>query len=289
MAMTLDEWLRAAHASIDLRDAQVLACHALGCGRAVLIARGRDPLDAAQQAVLQALLDRRAAGEPVAYIVGRREFFGLDLVVSPGVLIPRPDSELLVERALACIRDLPAPRVLDAGTGSGAIALAIKAQCPQAQVTALDRSAAALQIARDNAVRLGLEVDFVTSNWFDAVGAHEFDCIVSNPPYIRVSDPHLVQGDLRFEPADALVSGEDGLDALRTLCGSAPARLAGGGSLFCEHGYDQAGAVRALMRCAGLADVSSWRDIAGIERVSGGCSADAGCRATLGSAQRLSG
>lgn len=268
--MTLDDWLREARASIDRRDAQVLACHALGCDRAALIARGRHPLDAAQQAVLYALLHRRVAGEPVAYIVGRREFFGLDLAVAPGVLIPRPDTELLVECALERVRDLPAPRVLDAGTGSGAIALAIKAQCPQAQVTALDRSGAALQIARDNAARLGLDVMFVASDWLDAVGAHEFDCIVSNPPYIRMSDPHLAQGDLRFEPADALVSGEDGLDALRTLCGSAPARLAEGGSLLCEHGYDQAGAVRALMRCAGLADVSSWRDIAGIERVSGG-------------------
>jgi release factor glutamine methyltransferase len=160
--------------------------------------------------------------------------------------------------------------VLDAGTGSGAIALAIKAQCPQAQLTALDRSEAALAIARGNAQRLGLEVRFVASNWLEAIVDEGFDCIVSNPPYIRADDPHLAQGDLRFEPPAALASGEDGLDALRTLCRQAPQRLAEGGWLLCEHGYDQAPAVRALMRCAGLADVASWRDIAGIERVSGG-------------------
>lgn len=268
--MTLDDWLRAARAHIDSRDAQVLAAHALGCDRAGLIARGRDALDEAALATLDALLERRAAGEPVAYLVGRREFFGLDLAVAPGVLIPRPETEGLVDLALARIAGLASPRVLDAGTGSGAIALAIKAQCPQAQLTALDRSEAALAIARGNAQRLGLEVRFVASNWLEAIVDEGFDCIVSNPPYIRADDPHLAQGDLRFEPPAALASGEDGLDALRTLCRQAPQRLAEGGWLLCEHGYDQAPAVRALMRCAGLADVASWRDIAGIERVSGG-------------------
>ena len=253
--MTLDDWLRAARARIDSRDAQVLAAHALGCDRAGLIARGRDALDEAALATLDALLERRAAGEPVAYLVGRRDFFGL---------------EGLVDLALARIAGLASPRVLDAGTGSGAIALAIKAQCPQAQLTALDRSEAALAIARGNAQRLGLEVRFVASNWLEAIVDEGFDCIVSNPPYIRADDPHLAQGDLRFEPPAALASGEDGLDALRTLCRQAPQRLAEGGWLLCEHGYDQAPAVRALMRCAGLADVASWRDIAGIERVSGG-------------------
>jgi release factor glutamine methyltransferase len=270
MTATLDDWLRTARTRIDSRDAQVLAAHALGCDRAALIARGRDPLAVAQLDVLDSLLARRASGEPVAYLVGRREFFGLDLAVAPGVLIPRPETELLVERALERIAALRAPRVLDAGTGSGAIALAIKSQCPGAQVTALDRSSAALVIARDNARRLGLEVTFVASDWLDALRSHQFDCIVSNPPYIRAGDPHVAQGDLRFEPADALVSGNDGFDALRTVCGTAPARLAPEGWLLCEHGYDQAPVVRALMRSAGLADVSSWRDLAGIERVSGG-------------------
>lgn len=268
--MTLDDWLRAARARIDSRDAQVLAAHALGCDRAGLIARGRDALADPARAALDALLGRRAAGEPVAYLVGRREFFGLDIAVGPGVLIPRPDTEVLVERALECIAGLPAPRVLDAGTGSGAIALAIKAQCPSARVQALDRSEAALAIARDNGQRLGLEVGWIASNWLEAVAGEEFDCVVSNPPYIRTGDPHLVQGDLRFEPSSALASGADGLDDLRILCRQAPPRLADGGWLLCEHGYDQAPAVRALMRCAGLADVASWRDIAGIERVSGG-------------------
>lgn len=268
--MTLDDWLREARARIDSRDAQVLAAHALGCDRAGLIARGLDPLADPARATLDRLLERRAAGEPVAYLVGRREFFGLDIAVGPGVLIPRPDTEVLVERALECIAALPAPRVLDAGTGSGAIALAIKAQCPSARVQALDRSEAALAIARDNGRRLGLEVGWIASNWLEAVAGEEFDCIVSNPPYIRTGDPHLAQGDLRFEPPSALASGEDGLDDLRILCRQAPPRLAEGGWLLCEHGYDQAPAVRALMRCAGLADVASWRDIAGIERVSGG-------------------
>ncbi|MDP3872695.1 MAG: peptide chain release factor N(5)-glutamine methyltransferase [Methyloversatilis sp.] len=268
--MTLDDWLRSARTRIDSRDAQVLAAHALGCDRAGLIAGGRMVLAAASVAALDALLERRASGEPVAYLVGRREFFGLDLAVAPGVLIPRPDTELLVELALARIRDLDAPRVLDAGTGSGAIALAIKAHCPQAQVSALDRSDVALRVARGNAQRLGLEIGFFASNWLEAVNGHEFHCIVSNPPYIRVGDEHLAQGDLRFEPEAALVGGADGLDDLRRLCGSAPERIAPGGWLLCEHGYDQAPAVRALMRCAGLTDVSSWRDLAGIERVTGG-------------------
>ncbi len=268
--MTLDDWFRTARARIDLRDAQVLATHALGLDRAGLIARGRDVLADDQVGLLDHLLERRAAGEPVAYLVGRRAFFGLDLVVASGVLIPRPETELLVERALDFIGARAAPRVLDAGTGSGAVALAIKAQCPGAQVIAIDQSEVALAIARDNARRLGLDVTFLASDWLAGVRAHQFDCIVSNPPYIRAADPHLSQGDLRFEPLSALASGDDGLDALRALCRSAPAQLAPGGWLLCEHGYDQASVVRALMRCAGLADVASWRDIAGIERVSGG-------------------
>jgi release factor glutamine methyltransferase len=268
--MTLDDWLRSARARIDSRDAQVLAAHALGCDRVRLIARGREVLAAASLAPLDALLERRASGEPVAYLVGRREFFGLDLAVAPGVLIPRPETELLVELALARMRHLNAPRVLDAGTGSGAIALALKAHYPQAQVSALDRSDTALHIARGNAQRLGLEIGFIASNWLEGVTGHEFDCIVSNPPYIRAGDEHLARGDLRFEPEAALVGGADGLDDLRRLCGSAPDRIASGGWLLCEHGHDQASAVRALMRCAGLTDVSSWRDLAGIERVTGG-------------------
>lgn len=271
--MTLDDWLRAARSRIDGRDAQVLAGHALGCERAGLIARGRDPLADTDLARMDVLLERRAAGEPVAYLVGRREFFGLDLAVAPGVLIPRPETEGLVELALARMAGLAQPRILDAGTGSGAIALAIKSACLHATVSALDRSAEALDIARANGRRTGLEVEWIASNWLEAVSGRRFDCIVSNPPYIRESDPHLRQGDLRFEPPAALSSGEDGLDALRTLCRQAPLLLEPGGWLLCEHGYDQAPAVRALMRCAGLADVASWRDIAGIERISGGCRA----------------
>ncbi|WP_018413015.1 peptide chain release factor N(5)-glutamine methyltransferase [Methyloversatilis thermotolerans] len=270
MKVVLDDWLRAARSRIDSRDAQVLAAHALGCGRAGLIARGREPLAADVHAVLDDLLDRRAAGEPVAYLVGRREFFGLALRVAPGVLIPRPETEGLVELALERIGGFDAPRLLDAGTGSGAVALAIKAQCPRAAVSALDLSPDALAIARDNGARLGLEVEWIASNWLEAVAGRQFECIVSNPPYICSGDPHLGRGDLRFEPLAALASGEDGLDALRVLCRQAPDALVPGGWLLCEHGHEQAAAVRSLMRCAGLEDVASWRDLAGIERISGG-------------------
>ncbi len=252
---------------LDPVDNRILLCHALGLNRVGLITQSERPLTADEAARLAALFARRLAGEPVAYIVGRREFFGLDFEVSAAVLIPRPDTELLVELAL---ERLPAKgRALDMGTGSGAIAVAIAHTRPDASVTALDVSAAALGIARANAAANGASVRFLQSDWFGALKDEQFDLIVSNPPYIADGDAHLSEGDLRFEPVGALTDHADGLSALRTIATGAQAHLAAQGWLLMEHGYDQAGAVRALLAAAGYTEVQSWRDLAGIERVSG--------------------
>ncbi len=252
---------------LDPVDNRILLCHALGLNRVGLITQSERTLTADEAARLAALFARRLAGEPVAYIVGRREFFGLDFEVSAAVLIPRPDTELLVELAL---ERMPArARLLDMGTGSGAIAVALAHARPDAAVSALDVSAAALAVARRNAAANGAAVRFLASDWFAALGADCFDVIVSNPPYIASGDRHLSEGDLRFEPAGALTDHADGLAALRILVAGAPAHLAAQGWLLMEHGYDQAGAVRALLAAAGYTEVQSWRDLAGIERVSG--------------------
>lgn len=255
-------------------ESRILLSHVLGWPRTQLITRDREPLAPATLAVYRALHARRMAGEPIAYLTGTREFFGLTLTVSPSVLIPRPETELLVELALAHLEGRPSPRVLDLGTGSGAIALAIAHCRPDAQVTALDRSADALDVARENARQLGLaaSVTFLASDWYAALPANAapFDIIVSNPPYIVSGDAHLSQGDLRFEPVDALTDHADGLAALRTIVAGAPSRLLPNGWLLCEHGYHQAADVRALCRAAGFADVTSERDLAGIERTTGG-------------------
>ncbi|VVE17522.1 peptide chain release factor N(5)-glutamine methyltransferase [Pandoraea soli] len=255
-------------------ESRILLSHVLGWPRTQLITRDREPLAPETLAVYRALHARRMAGEPIAYLTGTREFFGLTLTVSPSVLIPRPETELLVELALARLEGRPSPRVLDLGTGSGAIALAIAHCRPDAQVTALDRSADALDVARENARQLGLaaSVTFLASDWYAALPADvaPFDIIVSNPPYIVSGDAHLSQGDLRFEPVDALTDHADGLAALRTIVAGAPSRLLPNGWLLCEHGYHQAADVRALCRAAGFADVTSERDLAGIERTTGG-------------------
>jgi release factor glutamine methyltransferase len=226
---------------------------------------------------------QRIAGEPIAQLVGSREFFGLDFEVTPHVLIPRPETELLVECALDTVQATPRPRILDLGTGSGAIAISIAHARPDACVVATDRSAAALDVARRNARRLlgGTEAEaritFHHGDWFDALGGNalsampaRFDAIVSNPPYIAASDPHLDAGDLRFEPLDALTDHADGLSAIRTLIAGAAPWLAPGATLWLEHGYDQAEAVRALLTAHGFGTVRSMRDLAGIERVTGG-------------------
>jgi release factor glutamine methyltransferase len=263
-------------------EVQCLLQRVLGVGRAYLFAHPERVLDAAEAASYQALLQRRLAGEPMAYILGEREFFGLNLGVTPATLIPRPDTELLVELALQRLPSPPAPlplagegrktvRVLDMGTGSGAIALAVAQQRPAAEVWACDASSAALAVARANAQRLGLaNVHCIASDWFSALAGQRFDMIVSNPPYIAAAAPHLAQGDVRFEPLSALASGADGLDDIRRIVAQAGAHLEPGGWLLLEHGYDQAVQVRALLQAAGFAAVFSARDLAGIERCSGG-------------------
>jgi release factor glutamine methyltransferase len=267
--VTLAEALRAASAGgLDRLDAQLMLLQVLqrpAEDRAWLLAHDTDALSDRDAQVFCALCARRASGEPLAYIRGRKEFFGLDLLVDRSVLVPRADTEVLVEWAL----DVTAPdsRVLDLGTGSGAVALAIKKARPLADVHAVDASTGALEIARCNANRLGLEVRFSHSSWLQQVDG-SFDVIVGNPPYVAESDPHLRA--LAHEPLAALVAGSDGLRELRNIISDAPARLRSGGWLILEHGWNQAEAVRELLRGAGLEDVASRHDLAGIERCSGG-------------------
>ena len=255
-------------------ESRILLSHVLGWSRTQLITRDREPLAPQTVAAYRVLQARRVAGEPIAYLTGTREFFGLTLSVSPSVLIPRPETELLVELALARLEGRRSPRVLDLGTGSGAIALAIAHSRPDARVIALDRSADALAVAQANARQLGLDarVQFVESDWYADLPSQSapFDIIVSNPPYIVAGDEHLCQGDLRFEPVDALTDHADGLAALRTIVAGAPSRLLPQSWLLCEHGYHQAADVRDLCLAAGFVDVVSERDLAGIERTTGG-------------------
>jgi release factor glutamine methyltransferase len=260
----------ALQASLPLEplENRILLQHALGMTRVALITQSDRALTQEEAQRLSALVRRRLDGEPIAYIVGRREFFGLPFKVSPAVLIPRPDTELIVE--LAIERLAPQGRLLDMGTGSGAIAVSVAHARPQAQVTALDVSPDALEVARENAAANGAQVRFLQSDWFAALGDERFDVVASNPPYIASGDEHLAQGDLRFEPVGALTDHADGLSALRIIIAGAREHLVAGGWLLMEHGYDQAAQVRELLAAAGYADVQSWRDLAGIERVSGG-------------------
>ncbi|RIQ18705.1 peptide chain release factor N(5)-glutamine methyltransferase [Bordetella avium] len=239
--------------------------------RAWLLAHDDDEARPDLVAAYETLAQRRLAGEPMAYVIGEREFMGHVFQVTPAVLIPRPDTETLVEAALAFLKTRPQARVLDLGTGSGAIAVSIALACPQAEVSATDLSAEALAVARGNADRLGVRLHLAQGSWFAALDADaRFDLIVSNPPYIHRNDAHLAQGDLRFEPRGALTDGADGLAALAEIALEAPGRLLPGGALWMEHGWDQAAAVRALLQEAGLRDVASQPDLAGIERISGG-------------------
>ena len=255
---------------LDRLDAQLLLLHALGKpahDRAWLLAHDTDPIDALTLQRLDALAARRMQGEPLAYLTGHKEFFGLDLMVDARVLVPRPDTETLVDWALASLAALPQASVIDLGTGSGAIALALKATRPELQLSALDYSAAALIVARANAQRLQLDVQFQQGCWLEGVPGR-FHAIVSNPPYIAAHDRHL--DALSHEPLQALASGVDGLDDLRTIVTQAPAHLYPGGWLLLEHGYDQAAAVRELLVDAGFEAVQSRHDLSGIERCSGG-------------------
>ncbi len=285
-------------------EVQCLLQQVLGVARAYLMAHPERVLTAAENSIYRDFFQRRLAGEPIAYIFGQREFFGLNFKVTPDTLIPRPDTELLVELALQRLppsgtslrpeevstlsaqsasmqvaatlphtggRQAGRTRVLDLGTGSGAIALAIAQQRSDVEVWACDASIAALRVAQDNALRLGIaSVHFIESDWFSALVEPSYDLIVSNPPYIAAVDPHLAQGDVRFEPLSALVSGADGLDDIRHIIKQAALHLGKNGWLLIEHGYEQAAQVRELLRAADFAEVFSARDLSGIERCSGG-------------------
>ncbi len=255
-------------ASIEVRT---LLQAVLQVNHAYLLSHPEYQLSDEQYARFSAWFERRLSGEPIAYILGEREFFGINFKVSPATLIPRPETELLVELALQRMSQQGVCRVLDMGTGSGAIALSIAHERPNAEVVAVDASEAALEIAQLNAQQLKLKnVKLMRSDWFAALQGDRFDVIVSNPPYIAADDAHLTQGDLRFEPRTALASGADGLEDLIRICAHAKSHLNAQGWLLLEHGYNQAESVRVLLQQLGFSDVFSAKDLAGIERVSGG-------------------
>ena len=252
-------------------DAEVLLLHVLGRSRAWLFAHADDALDPALAIAFDALVARRALGVPVAHLTGEREFWSLTLKVTPDTLIPRPETELLVELALARLAQDAPCTVADLGTGSGAIALALARERPLARVVATDASAAALSVARENAKSLKISnVAFALGDWCSALGDARCDLIASNPPYIERGDAHLEQGDLRYEPIAALASGDDGLDAIRSIAAQVPAHLLMGGWLLLEHGWMQGDAVRNILIQNGFVDVDTWRDLERRDRVTGG-------------------
>lgn len=267
--MKLGEAIAGARKLIPASEARLLLMHAAAVTATEIAAHPERDLPSSRLPEFMSLVARRAAGEPIAYLLGTREFYGRAFKVTPAVLIPRPETELLVDIALGKVSRGDTPRILDLGAGSGcvAITLALELGC---EVTAVDVSAAALAIARENAVRLGARVNFIESDWFSNVEG-EFDLIVGNPPYVAEGDPHLADGDLRFEPMTALACGADGLSAIRRILGDARQHLAPGGWLFLEHGYDQAEAMRQLLAEAGFTGIEQHRDLAGIVRISGGC------------------
>ncbi|MEW6689027.1 MAG: peptide chain release factor N(5)-glutamine methyltransferase [Pseudomonadota bacterium] len=253
-----------AGAGIDPREARILLAEASGFSQASLIASDDRDLPDSILETFESLASRRKRGEPVAYILGRKEFYGLELAVNPAVLIPRPETELLVDLA---IERRPAS-VLDLGTGSGAIALALKRNLPGTKVAATEADLSALVTAQRNAARLGLDIDFRHGRWFEPVAGERFELLVSNPPYVAEGDPHLAE--LRFEPRGALLAGADGLDCIRGIVRGAPEHLLHGGWLLLEHGLGQDRAVRDLLAEQGFASITTWPDLAGIPRVSGG-------------------
>lgn len=259
---------------LDRREARIearaLAVHAWGVETAWLIAHDTDVPDAAQRAAFIVLLDQRLAGRPVAYLTGTREFYGRPFTVTPDVLIPRPETELLVEQALSHLPAERPSRVLDLGTGSGCVAVTLALERPHTVVTGVDRSRAALALAARNARALDASVRFVQGDWFSALASERFDLIVGNPPYVAAGDPHLGRGDVRFEPPGALASGSDGFDDLRRIIRGAPAHLAPGGWLWLEHGFEQGELTRQLLCEAGFDNVATRPDAAGLPRVSGG-------------------
>jgi release factor glutamine methyltransferase len=260
--VTIGEALRSS--GIDPREARLLLARVTGFSEASVLAFPERALAPQDESRFLDLAARRRRGEPVAYVLGEKEFFGQRLAVNPAVLIPRPETELLVELALE--REFSS--ALDLGTGSGAIALAVKRSRAAARVVGVDASAAALVVARRNAAALGLDIDWRHSRWFEAVRGERFGVVLANPPYVAAADPHLA--DLAFEPASALVAGADGLDAVREIVPGARAHLEPGGWLLVEHGLGQDAAVRSLMRTNGLEEVKTWPDLSGIGRVTGG-------------------
>jgi release factor glutamine methyltransferase len=263
---------QAKSAGLDRLDAQLLLGHVLARGRSWLVAHDDALLSAEQTEALRRLFDRRMAGEPVAYLVGEKEFHGLAFHVDANVLVPRPDTEVLVDWAIELLGtawpDVPAPRVVDLGTGSGAIAVSVKHAWPAAAVLATDLSEPALSVARANASRLGAAADFLASNWWSGLGGRRFELVLSNPPYIAGGDTHLAA--LTHEPAVALTPGGDGLDAVRAIIAGAPAHLAASGWLLLEHGFDQAEAVQSLLRDRGFSHIQTRRDLGGQLRCTGG-------------------
>ena len=267
--MTLDEWLR--QSALPKNEARMLLQYALGYTRAQLVTRGMDDLAESALQTLEALAQRRLQGEPMAYLLGEREFYGRRFAVNPHVLIPRPETEHLVEAVLK--RLPPQGRVWDLGTGSGAIAVTVALERVDADVRASDISVGALDTARQNAAELGAKVEFAQGSWFDTDRPSEgrYDVIVSNPPYIEDGDEHLSQGDLRFEPQNALTDFSDGLSHIRHITQEAPKYLKANGWLLFEHGYDQGEAVRNIMLENGFAEVATEQDLAGLDRVTLGC------------------
>lgn len=269
--------MRAARARVGAVDADALVAHVLGRTTAWLFAHGDAPIDPGDHGRIMALVERRVLGEPVAYLTGRRGFWTLDLEVSPATLIPRPETELLVEQALARLPRQAEAMVADLGTGSGAVALAIARERPRARVVATDASPEALAVARRNAAASGLgNVEFHAGDWFAALAGRRFDLVASNPPYIAEGDPHLAQGDLRHEPRAALASGVDGLDDVRRIVAAAPLHLEHGGWLLLEHGHEQGPPVRALLSRAGFSAVETIVDLEARDRVSLGRLGSAG-------------
>jgi release factor glutamine methyltransferase len=271
MSLSFAAVLAEARQCIPAAEARLLLGDLLERSAAWLEAHREESLAADQLVQFRALVARRAAGEPIAYLLGRREFYGRDFSVSPDVLIPRPETELLVDVAREKVGAGGTAKILDLGTGSGCIGITLALELPAAQVIAVDVAPAALVVARENASRLKAPVELLESDWFAALPPLRFDLIVANPPYVASGDPHLVTGDLRFEPAGALTDHADGLAAIRHIVTAAPAWLMPRGWLLFEHGYDQAVAARELLLAAGFVAIEQHRDLAGIIRVSGGC------------------
>jgi release factor glutamine methyltransferase len=271
MTCTIVDALRRMGGGTAIIEARALLRHVLDCDDSYLIMHADQPLTAGQRQAFDALAARRRSGEPVAYLTGGREFYGLELKVTPAVLIPRPETERLVELVLDRVPAQSEARILDLGTGSGCVAIAIAQERPRARIIAVDAAAGAVALARENAERHGARnLSIVHGDWFAAVRGERFDVIAATPPYVAADDPHLAADELRFEPRSALIAGPEGTECIAAIVAAAGDHLNPGGWLLFEHGHDQGARARALLTAAGLTrQLSTWRDLAGIERVSG--------------------